>query len=314
VVAGLAAGTVTPALLLCLRWYLRAKHPPAADELVTFAGAEGMDFAAFKRALKSPTQLLTDIPVYIDLHAGHEDAWVFAGAGMIGALCAAISRLHTWKRPPVLELACALTFASYFYLPENVAAQAIIGSRQIGFALWFAPVFFTPVPGRVTWLGRWFTIAGIIWLTTLQLAAWGRYLARFEKEEAAGFDDVMAAAPPHLKIHYVNMAPDSAIFRARSFWHVDQWYMLDKRGQSDENPALGLMNSIRYRKSYDLHRIEQHVTSWPSVMEIWQNFDLVLIRKWHPSQADLDNANKHGHRVAKSGDWELWQSHEVKRK
>ena len=49
--------------------------------------------------------------------------------------CIAISRLHKWKRPPVLELVCAASLLSYFILPENFVNQQVIASRQIGLGL-----------------------------------------------------------------------------------------------------------------------------------------------------------------------------------
>lgn len=313
-VAALALGAVVPGLVLFFRWYLRGKQPVPDDELTMYLGTGALDYATIKSALKPPSQLLVDVNHYIDLHTGEEDSWFFAATGLCGAISLGIGRLHKWKRPPVLEIACVLTLVSYFFMPEHLPAQAMIGSRQIGFALWFAPAFFSPVPGRVTWLGRTLAIGIVIWLTSMRLDTWHKYLVKFQREEAIGFEDVMATAPPRGKIHYVNAAPDSAVFFGRSFWHVGQWYMLDKRGQDEENPAGGPMNSIRYRKSYELHRVTDHSNGWVSNMEIWQNFDIVLTRKWRPSAAELETANKHGHRLAKSHDWELWQSHEVKKK
>jgi hypothetical protein len=207
-----------------------------------------------------------------------------------------------------MELACALTFVSYFFLPEHAGGQAVIGSRQIGFALWFASPFFTPVPGRVSLLARGVVIGATTWLTVFHLSHWHALLVRFQKEEVAGFEEVLAAAPPRKHLHYVNNLPGSGVFPLNAFWHVEKWYMTDKLGQCNENPAWGGMNSIRYKKSYDYHRPTNHSSSWVLDDEIWDNHELILTHHFKPSEAELAIAREKGELLAKQGTWQLWRS------
>jgi hypothetical protein len=141
-------------------------------------------------------------------------------------------------------------------------------------------------------------------------SAWGAILAvkKFQRDEAYGLEEVLAAAPPRMRMHYVNILPQSRYFTQNSFWHVEKWYMIEKFGQCSENIAFFAMNSIRYRKSYNIHRIPMHVNEWPRNNEIWNNNDLVLTHRWKPSPADLALANKRGEQLAKKGDWELWRT------
>lgn len=302
-----SALSVAPALALFGRWLYRASRGPAPDEYVTYA-VEPVTWESFKAGVKAPSQLLADLPAYLELVRTEHDLLFFVWLVVAGAGIVALGRLHAHKKPPVMELAAALTFASYLVLPEHAGGQAVIGSRQIGVALWFASAFFVPVPGRVTRLGRAAAIVAVCWLAGFHLQYWSVMLRRFHKDEAAGFEEVMAAAPPRLRMHYVNIKPESRWFNLNAFWHVEKWYMLDKAGQCNENPAYGVMNSIHYRKGFEPHRVTHHEHDWPNVMEIWENFDLVLVHRWKPNDQDLTAASDRGELLARSGEWELWRS------
>jgi hypothetical protein len=282
-------------------------QPPSPDEY-TLVTPTPPTMEAFSDAIKPASRSIGDLQYYIDLTKTEDDTKFFAALCIVGIAIVAISRMHRWKRPPVLELAAALTVASYFVMPENFAGQQVIASRQIGFGLWFAAAVFSPVPGSVTRLGRGFAIAAVSGLTIFHLSYWGALLASFHKEEADGFVAMMEAAPPRKRMQYVNLDPDSRYFNTKSFWHYDAWYMLYKQGQCDENPAFSVMQPIRYRSTYVPLRVDARSSSWPSTMMIWENFDLVLVHRWRPSAAELEKANEHGERIAQRGEWELWRS------
>jgi hypothetical protein len=306
-IAAAAAISVVPSLMLFARWMWRSRQPPPPDEFSRI-GMTAVDWATFKAAIASPTQLLANVHGTMSLVKSEDDGRFLVGLLIVLIVCVALARMNTWKRPPVMELACVLTFASYFFLPENAGGQSVIGSRQIGFAMWFAPAFFVPVPARVTLLGRWFAIAATTALAIFFLSYWGQLLRRFQREEVAGLEAVLAAAPPRKKMHYVNNEPGSAIYPLNTFWHVEKWYMIDKLGQCNENPAWGAMNSIRYLKSYDFHRPTNHSSSWVYDDEIWDNSDIILTHHFRPSAAELAVANTKGELLAKQGTWELWRS------
>jgi hypothetical protein len=299
--------------MLLARWIWKSRQPLADDEFARIGmEASGTDWVSFKAAIPTPFTLLSNMHQVVPVTRTEDHPLFIILVLTVVVIAVALTRLHAWKRPPVMELACALTFASYFFLPENAGGQSVIGSRQVGFAMWFAAAFFTPVPARVTFLGRYFVIAANVALASFHLSYWNVLLRRFQKEEVNGFEEVLAAAPPRKIMHYVNNDPNSNIFPLNSFWHVDKWYMIDKLGQVNENPAWGAMNSIRYKKAYNYHRPINHSSNWSSMDEIWDNYDLVLTHHWRPSANDLAAANTHGELIIRKGTWELWRSKKSK--
>jgi hypothetical protein len=281
-------------------------HPPP-DEITGFK-MNAITWDAFKASLAPPSDLLKILESYVcTLKAGQQDRWAFIAAVGLGAACMAIARTHKWKHPPVLELAAIVTMGSYFFLPEIFAFQEVIASRQIHHAMWLAPVFFTPVPWRTNGLGRVFAIAASCFLVAYHFSYWVPLLRKFQKEEAYGLEDVLAAAPPRLRMHYVNMHPESKYFVLNSFWHVEKWYMLEGHGQTQETTARGSMQAVHYRGNYQSYRVTSHVNDWPSDSQIWENHELILTHHWTPNPAQLEKAESLGKRLAKKGTWELWQ-------
>lgn len=307
-VIAISAGVVLPALALFGRWYYTSMK--LADTLVTPMKMGRTTWADFVKGIPSPAIRLRDLPV--DYVTGDEDRAWFALMIVTVFVLAAIRTFHKYRRPPVMELAAAVTLASYFLLPEDTPSQAMIGSRQIGFAAWYASAFFTPVPSSVTRLGRWVGIVLVSWLAINHLSYWHKYLAKYWREEGAGLAAVIDAAPPQKRLHIVNLNQYSKYFNARPFMHNEKWYMIDKRGQDNENPAYIAVSSIHYRSDFNARRISRHTNDWPSNDEIWDYFDIIITHQWKPSPADLARAEQKGERLAKSGDWELWQSRSPK--
>lgn len=307
----ISSAAVVPALALLVRWVIKSSKPPAADEY-TLATVGKASLPLFLKSIRPYSQSIGELHYTVLVTKGEHEWRFYAGLFFVGLVCIAVSRMHKWKRPPVMELAAVATMASYFVLPQDFVGQQVIATRQITIGLWMAAALFGPVPLRVTWLGRLFAVVGLTSLTAFHFSYWSRLMSKFQKEEIAGLEEVLAAAPPRKKLHYVKIDPDSKYFAAHTFWHVEKWYMLDKGGQVDENPAYGASQAVRYRKAYTPHIVDAHANNWSSVMEIWENFDLVLVHRWKPSGRDLELANANGERVAQQGDWELWRSKIVK--
>jgi hypothetical protein len=158
---------------------------------------------------------------------------------------------------------------------------------------------------------RFVVVLGIACVSWSMLGAWHENLLAFEREEVAGLNAVMRAAPARLRLHYVKLDPDSKYFEWHPFWHLDKMYMSDKFGQVADTPGVLSTSPIRYREGVDVHRIGGHSEVWYREPAIWKNFDLILLRRWHPTPAMLTEATTHGNRIAQSGDWELWLSHEA---
>jgi hypothetical protein len=209
-----------------------------------------------------------------------------------------------------MEVAFALTVASYFLLPESIDSNSVVGSRQIGVALWLVSPLFSPVPAKVSRAARYVVIAGILWCTRESMNTWQDKLVAFEHSEAAGLEYVLDAAPPRQHMHYVKVMSDmSGIFTWKPLWHVEKYYMSDKLGQVADNPAIVSTSSIRYRVGVNPHRITYHSPEWEKWDELWNNYELVLVHGWHPTDEQLVVAKSHAVRVRKSGNWELWRKH-----
>ncbi len=303
-VAGLAC--VAPSLLLFGHWYQRAfGESRLAGGVLTATASAAEGFGATYPSMR-------DLFIYLPLYAmktlvSDEDLAIYVVLGVLVLLALTIARSHRYDRPPVLEFCCALTFVSYFFLPEHLSGHDVLGSRQPSIALWFLPAFVSPVPLSSSRLGRALVIGGIVCIVAAWLETWHDDLVRFQTE-ANGLEEVLAAAPPRKRLHYVKMEPESAYFAWKSFWHVDKFYMADKFGTVADTPGLLSTSAIRYREGIDIHRVTDHADDWPENPEIWDNFDLILVHDWTPAEEDMDEALRRGHLLAKKGLWQLWET------
>ncbi len=307
--AGIAVLAVVPSLLLFWRWYDWA-FGKGRDEGAVTAVASGIDqnFGAY---FKPPQNLWHDLPMYsLKIFVSDEDILLMWKLGLLVACALALSRLGKWKKPPVMELAFALTVGSYFVLPEAIDTNPVVGSRQMGIALWVLPALVTPVMPSVSRLARWTIIVGMVLFVRQFFMDWFQHLVKFERTEAAGIEYVLQQTPPRQTLHLVRIINDySKIFAWKPNWHVEKYYMADKFGQVAENPGIVSTSAIRYRKGIDPHRITMHGNEWPSWPAIWDHNELVMVHGWTPTEAQLEEAKKHGRRIRKEGDWELWRKH-----
>jgi hypothetical protein len=304
-----AALAVAPSALLAARWAHRAFSPPPPDELVTF-GTANTSLRTILDARRPFGELLGDVGRFTDVLKGSDsDSRILVTLLLLGAVSFVLASRHRSSSSggPWLELACLAAVASYFLLPEHIPAQSVIGSRHIGIALWFAPVFFTPVPARVS---RWLhgaTIVTLVILSLQWLVVWRGELAKFHATEGRGLDAVLAAVPEGKRLYYVNhLDAESRFFPFHALWHVDKWSMADKGAQCPDNPAYGQMNPLRYRARYPLHRAIL-TASWEDNPEIHDNFDVVMVARWRPSEGELATAAQRYELLAHEGDFWLWR-------
>ncbi len=306
VAAGAALGVVIPALTLFLRWYHRVIRGPGPDDLVSEFGAVAPTWKDYVARLKPLDTLFADAAPYLHMVHSNLDLifYVLLAAGALIALSLGAGPAR--KHPPVLECICALTIVSYFFMPEDFAGQGTMGSRQLGLGLHFAPALFSPTWKQAPW-GRRFIIALVAALTAYHLWFWSKALIRFERDEGIALQRVLDAAPPRLRLRYVNSLPTSKHVYRMTFWHVDKWYMAEKYGQCPDNPAMGSMSAIRYKKTYKLVRIPSQDMNWFSDPRTLDNFDLVLTRLWNPTAQDLATAQNRATLISKQGDYQLWR-------
>ncbi|MGH7285553.1 MAG: hypothetical protein ACRELY_28865 [Polyangiaceae bacterium] len=308
-IAGISALCVTPSLLLFYRWYQWAFGAGRTEGAITTT-TSGWD-NKFGAIYHTTDGLFHNLYGYcLKTYIQMDDLDLIWKLIVLGLVAMACSRLKKWNRPPVMEVAFTLTVVSYFMLPESIDSNSVVGSRQIGVGLWIIAAIFSPVPARVSWAARYAVIGGILWFTNASLALWHHNLLAFENTEAAGLEYVLDAAPPREHLHLVKVMPDtSAVFMWKPLWHVDKYYMSDDLGQVADNPAIVSTSSIRYRAGVNPHRITYHSADWPNWAELWDNYELVLVHGWHPTDEQLEKAKSHAVRVRKAGNWELWRKH-----
>lgn len=308
----LAVTAVAPSLILFARWYGRTfGDARRAGGVMAATATSAEKFGAY---WKKPGEVLSDL-VTVTLKWFESDDADLRCVMMVMVLLAfalAFGRLQRHRRPPILELACAITLASYFVLPEGLTGHDVLASRQVSLALWFAPVFFTPVAPRVSRAARLAVVAGTLWVAGQMHHTWRKHLVMFSRE-TNGLMSVLSQAPPRLWLHYVKTDNASTVFTWWQFMHVDKYYSSESFGQIADTPAILSTAAMRYRAGVDIHRIAEHTHSWPSNGDVWKNFDLILIRRWKPSDADLALAKKNGTLIASQGDWQLWRSNVVQR-
>jgi hypothetical protein len=308
-VAGISLACVTPSLILFYRWY-QWSFGAGKDQGAITTTTSGWD-QAYGAQFKTVDGLFHDFYNYgLKTFIQMDDLAILWKMGVLFIIAVGCSRLKRWSRPPVMEMAFALTIASYFLLPESIDSNSVVGSRQVGVALWLVSPLFSPVSVKVSRAARYIVVAGILWVTKESLTAWQDKLVQFEHTEAAGLEYVLDAAPPRQHMHFVKVMSDfSAVFTWKPLWHVEKYYMSDQLGQVADNPAIVSTSSIRYRVGVNPHRITYHSPDWPKWDELWNNYELVLVHGWHPTDEQLEIAKSHAVRVRKAGNWELWRKH-----
>lgn len=297
--------TVLPALLLFARWFDRTFGGGRTKGTVLGA-TSGWD-NHFGAQYLELDQLFAHMVPCLRLFTSQQGLEGVVALVIVVGLAVALSRMHKYTHPPVMELACVVTFVSFFLLPEGLTNHDVIASRQIGISMWFLPALIAPIPWTTSRLAHAIVVLGIMFVTRKQLTDWRENVARFDREEMAGYGWVMQAAPPRQRLHYVKLDWDSKYFAGRLLIHAEKRYMADGFGQVADTPAILSTSPIRLKPNVDVHRIGEHSQNWPSNDEIWKNFDLVLVHGWNPSDAALRTANERAVRLRKYGTWELWR-------
>lgn len=310
--AVLAVAVVGPSLVLFLRWYRRTFGEGRRAGGVAAATAGAAD--KFGAWWKPPKEVLSDLVTTTVKWFSNDDQDLKCVMMVIALLgfALAFSRMHRYRRPPVLELACAVTLGSYFLLPEGLTGHDVLASRQVSLALWFAPALFAPVPARTSRVARSVIVAATLVVTFQMLSTWRTHVAAFAAE-SRGLLEVLSRAPKRKWLHYVKIDNSSGVFTWFPYLHVDKYYSSEGYGQIADTPAILSTAAMRYRAGIDIHRIADHGNTWVFNDQIWSNFDLILTRRWAPSPDQLNRAREKGTLLAAEGDWQLWQSRVVHR-
>ncbi len=308
-IAGRALATVAPSGLLFLRWYAYAfGEGRDAGGVSNATGSLGSGLGAFYHTPAGLFRLIGDYALRI--FQDEQDIKLLSWLA-IAVLCALVfARWARWRRPPVLEAVFAITVASYFFLPESITGQEVIGTRQLGASLWFVAALLVPIPSATSRMARFVVIGATVLWTWSALKSYYEHLSAFEAEGGRDLHCALDDLPPRLRMHHVKLDSSMGkIFLWKSYWHGENYYMGDAFGQAADNPAINSTSPIRYKSGVDYHRITVHPPSWFRMEELWKNFDLVLVRGWNPSAADYQEAARHGTRIRKCGAFEVWRTH-----
>lgn len=304
---GLAIAVALPSLLVFGRWASQVfLAPESPNTLGLGAGRDvamlGARFLTYDESLR----ILFDNPSRTMI--GVDEGRVLVALIGVTVLTWVLSRRTSFPRPAVLEWAFAVAFALYFLLPEDVAGQQIIATRQVGVALWFLPALLSPVQPRVSRLSHALVVLAMLGYSTLFAHTWNQQLEAFDRTEARGLLHLLRSAPPRLRLHYAKADPGSVYFRWRPFWHVEKYYMALRLGQTPDTPAIYAHSAVRFRPGIDYHRLDVHDVRVAFDDAVWTNFDLVLLRRFRTNPQVRAELERHGTLLGREGDWELWRS------
>jgi hypothetical protein len=293
--------SIAPSLALFARWYLRSSSRFGAD-------AHGATFGPTFIDANEQFRRLTD---FIAFSRGPEERAHLAWLILLVGVSVALSRLERRRAPPVLEIACVVTFFSYFLLPVHIASEGVVSKRELDHAMWLLPALATPVAARTSKLARWIVVAGILVYACASARYWHSQLVAFERDEAKGLATVLAAAPPGLRMHYPRINIESQYFVTKTLWHVEGYYVAQSAGMIRDIPGA---DDPRWWLHFepDRHGLPtlngQDTEGWSQVPAIWDTYDLILLHRWRPTPEAMAAARAHATRIAQSGDWELWRT------
>lgn len=309
-VAGVSFASVVPSFLVFVPWYQRTFGEGREAGGVGTATTATADtwFGAYTKAINAS---FIDLGNYaLKVFGSDDDLWLMAKLAVICGLAIAFLRMHRLKTWPVVECACIVTFASYFWLPESIQGQDVIASRQMATALLLVAPFAAPIPATVSRAARFVVVAGIGYFTYAYLTTWSRTLYGFEEEVAAPVACVLDGAPRRLRLHFVKLSADTnKFFQWKSTWHVEKFYMGDKFGEVADNPAINSTSPIRFRAGVDPHRITTHPWDWWKMPAVWDDYDLVLVHGPPPQGEQLSEIKEKAVRLKDCKDWQLWRKH-----
>ncbi len=303
----LALLAVIPAMGLFSRWYKFAFGEARTQGAVT-AVTSGWD-NHYGAHFHTTDGLFYNIYTYcLKLFTDDADLLFYVKVMLVCGVAVTAARRQKWTTPPILELMFLMTFGSYFYLPESIDTNPVVGSRQMAMSFWFAAVFATPVLPSVSRILRGIVIAGIVIVSFSFLSVYKEKVVDFQKKEVDGLEYVLDGMPYRKTLAYVKIFPDtSTVFTWKPNWHVEKYYMADKFGQCPDNPAIVSTSSIRYLPTVDPHRLDFNRPNWP-MSDIWKYYDGILVRGWIPTPEQLEAAKEKGVLIRKQGQWQLWRA------
>ncbi len=243
------------------------------------------------------------------VHVKSDAEWGWVGATMCVVLLVMLLAGRPTKRElPTPELATVLSLASFFLLPPSVGGQSL-GLRQVDFFVWLLPLVVLPArpEGRLRMMAA---VSVILGYAVMRLDYVYENLALLQKE-LAGIQKLAKPCPePHQEIAYATFGSYSNSWEAPSLQQAHETYAaicgLDAPVYDPTEYPHNLL-PVRYRgKPPAPVTIIVDDSKWWQRPNLWKDFDLVMVRNWHPSGADLEDIQKVAVRLRLWNEWQLW--------
>lgn len=301
-----ALGIALPSLLLFGFWYLATYAQGRVHGAATAKATIGTLFGAEWRGLgvKIHYGILEAFIVTKD----PREYWDFIGWMLLLTFALVVGRLDGRKRRLTYEMCAIATAVSYFLLPDSVSEQ-YVAVRQFDMFAWLAPALIAPVRLQASRFWRIAVIGGIILFSWSRVSLVDRHIAAFNRE-MDGLEEVAAKTPLRSgAVAYMTTTMASPDFQWNPFYHAASWLGADRLLEVPVYDTTGESNRpVRYREKVGRPIIRMVAApDWPSHDEIWNNYDLVLVRGWVSTPEQLTIANQHGRLVASSKEWQLWR-------
>jgi hypothetical protein len=302
----LSAACAVPSVILFGRWYWRFYGPHRVHSEESLAAA-GLNTAG-------PHWLSLNVKMIealwgprVSKHE-HEGSWPILAAVLV-VLALSLAQREKRRSPPFFELCGLVTLAGYFYMPDDISGQQF-ARRYWDMGLWLVPFFVTPVLASTSRWARAFIICAILALTFGRLRDIQAMVRRFNVDELAGFDAMIAAAPHEdLLVAWSvnNVDSPNVIWLPWAQWHQifaartgleAPLYVSDKDSNAPVHYRLGPPAPPT---------LIIDTPDWGAHPGLWDHYDLVLVKGWHPNDAQLGVVREHAVLLASSHEWQLWR-------
>lgn len=301
-----AVGCASPSLLLFGLWYARtygSGHAVHSEGLVTARDAFGANWLPIARKIAEGHLRGTNVTQH-----SHEPWWLIS-TGTLVLIALVLSRLERPHGAPFFELCGILTLLSYYALPDDVSGQQV-ALRAWDMGAWMVPFMVTPVRAGACRAARWLIIAGIVGLTFGRLRDIQAAVRRFNDDEVAGFDAMVAASPREdLVVAWAVFGLDSPNVVWLPFY---EWHQMFGARTGLEAPLYTTRadsnSPVRYRIGPPAApTLMLDEPDWGDHPQLWENFDLVLVKGWRPDASQLEHVRSRATLLASSGEWQLWR-------
>lgn len=293
-----ALAFVLPSLLLFALWYWR-----------THRGGNAAHGTVVWQAVPTSynDKVVNFVAGLVHVKVDEEYAWV-AALVALGAILVLLSGRRESRELPTPEIAIALSFASFFVLPSRIGQQ-VVGFRHVDFVVWLLPLVLVPALPRSR--GRAAVVLVPLVAFTVVRCDWvAKHMIALQKE-LAGLTQLAKPCPePNRELAYVTFGAMSEVWHGMALHQAHETFAalcrLDAPVYDPTEYPHNLL-PVRYRgKPPAPVTVIVDDTRWWAHPRLFQDFDFVLVRGWHPTVVDVDEVSKVAIRIRVWKEWQLW--------